>query len=265
MGLLNVRRLSQRGAPLYMLLASIVAACDSGPAALVREIEAARAGCTEEMLKASDEVCIRMFERYADMAADGMETYIGGMRAFDEAIQRRGGLQFDTTGLGNPFGVRRGAGADSGGVGAPGIVDRPTIGRIGGADGAVPDPGGMISPPAYSVEPGGYSDGAYQPVVGGLWSDPLPGEVPAVAAEPYEPAPSGSPPPLASPASPRRGVLLPPEERLRRPWIDGVGSADPYVEEASPRRDVQPVPRQQEPGWDGEPYPDQRGGTWATY
>src|SRR5690349_4554480 len=74
--------------------AALLSACDRGPAELAREIDAARGGCTEEMLKAGDEECVRMFERYADMAAGAMETYIGGMKAFDEAIQRRGGLQF---------------------------------------------------------------------------------------------------------------------------------------------------------------------------
>lgn len=243
-------------------MASVVASCDSAPADLVQEIDAARDGCTEEMLKASDEICVRMFEKYADMAADGMETYIGGMRAFDEAIQRRGGLQFDTAGLGSAVGERWRAGADSAGIapggGVPGL--RP--------DRAFSDPERdprTSSPQGAFEEQNGYADGMAGSTPGGRWSDPLPTGSAGVGSFPYpSPANAGRPAPGAT-APVRRGALLPPEERLRRPWIDAAGADDPYVEAIPSGRGGESAPQVRSPGWEEEAYPDRRGGNWDGY
>jgi hypothetical protein len=81
-----------RSARIYLVLLPFVAAYqafDRGAGDLVRELETASGGCTEEGLRAISEECVRMFERLADMASDAIETYVGGLRAFDEALQRR--------------------------------------------------------------------------------------------------------------------------------------------------------------------------------
>lgn len=241
-----------------MLLLALQGGCDGTAADLVREVDAARDGCTEEMLKSSDEVCVRMFERYADMAAEGMETYIGGLRAFEEAVQRRDGLLFDTTGLGSALGVRWRSGSDSavsqrqGGSGEP----RTSVAGSGFEDRARFDGG-----EAYNGE-------AFGPVTGGRWSDPRPVEAAPVPDGWLPDEPGGGRPPVSSPSRSGRGVLLPPEERLRRPWIDGAESPDAYVGEVPRQRDGDPASPVQSPGWGSSPSlrtPQPSSGTWDAY
>lgn len=83
-----------------LLLAVLAGGCEAEAVELAREIEAARGDCTPELLRASDEECVRMMERYAGMTADLMDTYIGGMRALDIALERMPPVAFDTAGLG---------------------------------------------------------------------------------------------------------------------------------------------------------------------
>src|SRR5690606_11921289 len=72
-----------RRLPLLALL--LLAGCEGGTAELIQEINEAREGCTEEKLKAGAEECVRMMERYAEMGAGAMETYIGAVKSLDEA------------------------------------------------------------------------------------------------------------------------------------------------------------------------------------
>lgn len=77
-------------------------ACDS-PERLADDIVAAQEGCTQEELRAGAEECVQMFQRYAEMATEAVHTYIGGMKALNEALERTPDPQFDTTGLGHAF------------------------------------------------------------------------------------------------------------------------------------------------------------------
>lgn len=253
----------------------LLVGCERGAADLVRDIDAAREGCTEEMLKAADEECMRMFERYADMAAGAMETYIGGMRAFDEAIRRRSGVLFDTAGLGSALGDGLRRALD------PSAADPTSRVRVPARD---PWQSGGYAP---QVDPY-FETEAYGPVTGGRWSDPLPGG--PTYTDPYGQAgdlevAGGSAVRGRAPTVPR-GVLLPPDERLRRPWLDGGEPDDRYVDEPRPREpagdqgvqdqgqgwypageypyggtgSAYPYPQQPDPG--GYPYPGGRPGTW---
>lgn len=67
---------------------------------IVREIEAARGDCDAEALRRSDESCVRMMEQYAGMGTELVHTYLGGLRALDQALERMPAPVFDTVGFG---------------------------------------------------------------------------------------------------------------------------------------------------------------------
>jgi hypothetical protein len=101
--------------PLVAALLLLGAACESGVAETARRLDEARAGCTEEKLRAGDEECVRMMERYMEMGSEAVETYLGALRTFDRALQRQPGLAWDTAGLGRaitPYDVPGGSGAE---------------------------------------------------------------------------------------------------------------------------------------------------------
>lgn len=83
-----------------LLLPAFLAGCEAEAVELVREIEAARGECTREGLRASDEECVRMMERYTALGTDLVHTYLGGLRALDMAIDRMPPPAFDTAGVG---------------------------------------------------------------------------------------------------------------------------------------------------------------------
>lgn len=205
-------------------IALTAAACDRSTTELIDEIDSAREGCTEEMLKASDEECVRMFERYAEMGEDALETYIGGMKALDEALRRRGGIQFDTTGLGRVFSEPLDSSASAGTL----RVEPTNEPYVRGAP-------SWESP----IEPSRSSRGEpqlYRPPTdaGPLESrDRLPDLEPRGGSWTDEPLRSGQPARRA-PAPQRRGTLLPPEDRLRRPWIDDSDAEDAYLDGRDP-------------------------------
>lgn len=212
-----IRRLLTPAALLFLALSG----CDGDATQLVEELNAAREGCTEEELKASSEECVQMFERYAEMGEDAMETYIGGMRAMDEALQRRGGIQFDTAGLARVF-------SDSLITSAPDSLLQPGPLELQylNEERTFEEPQGSWSDGSATwgdESPRSYTD--RQP--GGQWdARPERGVIrerrPAPLSDPQRPSPS-------------RGRLLPPEDRLRRPWIGDEVPADDYVEEREPR------------------------------
>lgn len=212
-------RTRSRLLPSSALLFLALAACDGDATQLVEEINAAREGCTEEDLKASTEACVQMFERYAEMGEDAMETYIGGLRAMDEALQRRGGVRFDTAGLARVF-------SDSLlDVTENGVLEPQALERQYSDDEST-----------YAGPAGRWTDGAAS------WQDDLPETFssPEPAAR-RDPQPAGNtirsrrPAPSSERAAPARGRLLPPEDRLRRPWIGDEAPTDEYVEESEPR------------------------------
>lgn len=94
-------RASAKCWPTLLLLAAL-GACEDGAGAVevVRELGAARGGCTLEGLRASNEECVQAMERYAGMTADLIDTYIGGVRTLDMALERMPPMHFDTAGLG---------------------------------------------------------------------------------------------------------------------------------------------------------------------
>jgi hypothetical protein len=194
------KRGCSRSARLYLVLLPFVASsqgCDRGAGDLVRELDAARGGCTEEGLRATSEECVRMFERLADMGSDAIETYVGGLRAFDEALQRR------------PLDVEVG---EVGRAISPSVRGRAEAGYDGGRPaGDVPfDRERATWRPAVGQPGGGspyYDD---RPDVG--WD--LDGRYPDAWVE------EESSVRYRVPARVERGVLLPPSERLRRPWLD---------------------------------------------
>lgn len=119
-----------------VLLTLALPACEKGAAEIVQEIDAARGGCTEELLRARDEECIRMMERYIEMGSEAMESYIGAVRSLDAALQRGDPIAFDTTGLGHAVspGLLGGTSGDGGAGLAP---VGPSFSRSGtGAAGA---------------------------------------------------------------------------------------------------------------------------------
>lgn len=202
-----------------MLLAGGLSACDRENAAgFIRELDAAREGCTEEMLAAGAEECVRMFERYIDLGAEGLERYIGAVRAFDEAIQRRSGISFDTAGLGQAITAP-----------PPGRQERslgpmwaPEQGSRGAADWKLGPSGAGEWNPGHSqhrqVEDG-YPGAPETPMDNGVSG--------RANSSPYLDTVSRNPeqrPPTT------RGVLLPPNQRLRRPWLDGEALPDDYYD-----------------------------------
>lgn len=93
------RALRRLGAPTCAAL--LLAACDD-PANLAQEVAAAQGECDQDSLRVGAEACVGMMQRYAEMATEAIHTYIGGMRALDEALKRMPPANFDTT----SFGVR---------------------------------------------------------------------------------------------------------------------------------------------------------------
>jgi hypothetical protein len=169
-----------------------LAGCESDTADLIRELEAARGDCTMDAMRAASDACVQMFERYAEIGSEAINTYIGGVRALDEALRRTGGLALDTAGL--PGAVSDAFLPDRD------LVDPIYAERSGAYPGLPPDPYGDRYPGAYGAGPGPYPD-------------PY-----SASPDPYFGAPDGD----ATGAVPRsqRGVLLPPEIRLSRPWIE---------------------------------------------
>lgn len=181
-----------------------------------------------------------MFERYLELGAEAVETYIGGVRAFDEALRRHPGIRFDTAGLGRVLtpGVVEGMGGESlpnpswrrFPRGRPYFQGQPPFGD------PPPTPGGWehtgydgpertpnFSPFPPSIDESGYGASAVDgddsprrdvpPEIG-----PLGGETNVFSGE-GPPGRGGNGNADVAPQSRRRGVLLPPAERLRRPWI----------------------------------------------
>lgn len=161
--------------------------CDQGAGEIVRELDAARAGCTEEGLKASSEECVVMFERFAEMGSDAIETYLGALRALEEAIERRP-LDVDVDDLGRAI-TRASAGSANAGFG----TDRNGLRGIDGyaEQGRGASPGESADPWPQPAMPDGYQSDWYMRERDG-----------------------GVPPQV------QRGVLLPPAQRLRRPWLE---------------------------------------------
>ena len=224
---IDIRPVSSLMGSTALALLVLLTGCDRDPEQVWREIEAARGDCTEEALKAGAEECVQMFERLADMGSDAMQTYIGGMRALDQALQRRGGMMFDTAGLGRAMTVP-GGGAD-------------TL-----FDGTAATP--LATDPSSSVGDWGVGSeapaGAYDPP--GRFVDPVP--APGDPGRREWLTPSMEPTPRSAPAP--RGRLLPPEERLRRPWIGDVEPIEAYYPEPAPGEPAAD-PRYPEPpaGW----------------
>jgi hypothetical protein len=169
--------------------------CDD-PARTAGEIVAARGECSEDSLRAGAEACVDMFQRYAEIGTRAIQTYIGGIKALQEAVDRMPPPQFDTVGLGRAFG--------------PGVGAR--------YPGEYPYPGAGAYPPEW--EPARRLDTGYG------WPLPEGGHAPgAIGAAPWDPSlPSATAWPQRYPELDDRrpappGVLLPPEQRLRRPWI----------------------------------------------
>ena len=228
-------------APRAALLAAVglfASGCDQSPQELVDDINAVRSECTEEMLKNADEACVRMFEQYAEMGEDMIETYIGGIRALDEALRRRGGLQFDTAGLARVFSDSLWTPPPD-----PAVYGDPLEPARVGLDTMPADPFGSRWGTGDSYGDRGWRSAADR--------DPT--------LERRGPGPGSAPPPVADPSRrrqpvapsqvPRRGVLLPPEQRLRRPWIGDATPPEPYVEEETRGRTGQdPVGRPRESG-----------------
>ena len=96
------RPASRLGAPLLLAagLPFLLSGCEAEAVELAQEITAARGDCTAEALRRSDEECVQMMGRYAEMGTDLVHTYIGGLKALDIALDRMPPVAFDTAGLG---------------------------------------------------------------------------------------------------------------------------------------------------------------------
>lgn len=268
------------------LLPLLLAACDQDAAEIVGDINAAREGCTQEALKAGDEECVRMFESYAEMGTEAIETYIGAIQALDQALERMPPAQFDTAGLGHAV--------------TPSVLSREPDSSPG-PSGYSPGP----SPSAYgdpyyrerSAQPRGWGtapDGGYER---GGWSDPRTRDPYAddryYPEDPYDDRysderyrsgpynergygdgryPGGEyydapyrgdadgrtgeygggrwDDPRYRQATPPPGALLPPDQRLSRPWLRDQGA---------PRYDTQQrwrvLPRRGDPRADPDSLP----------
>ncbi len=267
--------------PLALLALLTLAGCGSDTVELVREIDDAREGCTEEKLKAGAEECVRMMERYAEMGTEAMRGYIGAVKSLDRALRRMPPPRLDTAGLGHALSLPAGSISGWGDTSAA-AWERPKSERSPWAGGGVPaysgahgaDPRDPRDP--YGAEADSYrQDPPYggpsyeEPYPGGLypgWESldprgpygaqqdawgPGPGFLgrlhPGAYDSPEEPwrTPGGWEGDPRGPAegrrgesgrpgregragrdadprsaAPARGRLLPPEERLRRPWLD---------------------------------------------
>lgn len=253
--------------PLVILLSVLLlAACDN-PGETARRVESLRGGCTEEGLREASEECIAMFDSLAAAGEDAFEVYLGALAAFDSSLRRRQRAAGDTALPDAP--PHAGAGTlprrPSGPRGYR--EERARRDRFEHGGSAYPDdPYG--SPEEYGEEHEAYGehDGYVEhapPRTGprrreGEWESHPPHprrdreERYGARREPYGDEREGY---GAPPAPPRRGVLLPPEERLRRPWIREEGSAPPRRhrpgERHRPEHDERrPVPRHP---WDPPP------------
>jgi hypothetical protein len=83
--------------PALLLALLAIAGCDSEAAQLAKEITEAKGDCTQEKLKAGDEACVAMMEKYANIGTSAIETYIGAVKSMDQALQRMPPASFDTT------------------------------------------------------------------------------------------------------------------------------------------------------------------------
>jgi hypothetical protein len=89
--------------PAALLAILLLAGCESDAAQLAREVTEARGDCTQEKLKAGDEACVTMMEKYANMGTSAIQTYIGAVKSLDRALDRMPPASFDTAGFGHPF------------------------------------------------------------------------------------------------------------------------------------------------------------------
>jgi hypothetical protein len=227
----------RRSAPAALLALLLLGACDSDAAHLAKEITDARGDCTQEKLKAGDEACVEMMEKYAAIGTSAIETYIGAVKSMDEALQRMPPANFDTTGFGHALTPPSAA---SGAADSRGAFEGWSAGSAGGRDrrgdpdrgsGYDPyDPDPRYADPRYAdprnpdprdpasgyAEPGGRDPGERDP------RDRDPGERDRRDAGRGDPEPRG-----AARRAPGRGLLLPPEERLERPWLRAPEEAAP--------------------------------------
>lgn len=235
-----------------------LAGCEGESADLIREIDAAREGCTQEKLRAGDEECVRMFETYAGMGTEAIHTYIGAVKALDEALQRMPPPQFDTAGLGHAVTPQRSGELPSAGFLAPAPSRQPVRQGPYKYDESGPlepwrspaDQPGRWQDPRSSRRPRDRNDqwdrreprGAWDPRRGPQGQESWRGGYPA----PYDDAyggradypsgygpddselygdPGGWPDPReldgrgGTGYPPERGLLRPPNERLDRPWL----------------------------------------------
>lgn len=217
--------------PLLALLL-LFPGCDRSSAELVEEINAAREGCTEEELKAASEECVQMMERYAEMGTEAIEGYIGAVRSLDQALRRLPAAQFDTAGVGHAISPELAPQAwEDSSRPAQGLYPSgPSLSR----QRAAPSPDSRYADPGYAGEqrygddPSGYGPG-YDPREP-YARDPRgyagPGaaydRARAGAGGPAYPDRYGRDPRASDPRAypPARGPLLPPEQRLHRPWLE---------------------------------------------
>lgn len=246
--------------PLLALLL-LLPGCDRSSAELVEEINAAREGCTEEELKAASEECVQMMESYAEMGTEAIEGYIGAVRSLDQALRRMPAAQFDTAGVGHAISPELApqAWGDSPQPSQGLYPSGPSISR----QRAAPSPGSRLDDPGYPEgqrfgdDPYGYGPG-YDPR-GPYARDPRGYAEPGATYDrgragprsPANPERYGRDPRAYPPA---RGQLLPPEQRLRRPWLDDDRGYDPrYDRGYDPRYDAGYDPRY-EPSYDPRGY-----------
>lgn len=181
----------------FLLLAS---ACDQSTAEVIGEINAAREGCTSDSLQAGSEECVQMFETYAEMGSEAMQTYVGALKALDQAVGRMpSGL--DTTGLGEIFTLD------------PESYDDPERNAFDERFRAAPTAVGRQAPtsgmadyPSYPSYPDTAADNRREEQA----------EYSPYSPMEYRPRPL---PGAGQPMPPGRGVLRPPAERLDRPWL----------------------------------------------
>lgn len=264
----------------------LLVGCDQGAAEIVGDINAAREGCTQEALKAGDEECVQMFEEYAGMGTEAIETYIGAVQALDEALRRMPPAQFDTAGLGHAVTPSLSPEPTSPSPHPSGYS--PSLGSAGYGDPY--DQERAAAPRGWGGGPGGYSPRGGYPEAGG-WSDPRlrdpyaddryrqdgyydeyyddrfedprygggrypDGRYPGGGEGPYrggggawmdEPSGGRWDDPRYGQQPPPPGGLLPPEQRLSRPWLR---------EQGDPRYDTQQRWRVLPPRRDPRAYPD---------
>jgi hypothetical protein len=256
--------LLRRSGPAALLALLLLGACDSDAANLAKEITDARGDCNQEKLKASDSVCVEMMQKYATIGTSAIETYIGAVKSMDQALQRMPPANFDTAGFGHAF--TPASAADSLGARTsryPGPAGSAAGSREG--YGAAYDPRdpqyGSPTDPRYSdpryadpqsAGPGysdprdqdpRYQDPQYQDprYQGPRYQDPRGPDPrdrgPQYSAPRYPDGNNPDPRDLsrgdadrrrASPraAPPARGLLLPPEQRLDRPWLRAPEDAE---------------------------------------